>query len=209
MSPDQAKGDLALTRGIRLARDEDVAPLTTMLTEAFAADPVHRWLLPTERERRWGSRRAFEAILRQGLRHGIILRTDDASGAALWVPPAPGAETALQTVGFYARMAAATIRRPLRAARIGSVLDGLRPPAPHWYLFVLGVHPAHQGRGLSAALMDPVLALCDTTCTPAYLESSNEKNLPVYGRRGFQVRREVPLGAHGPSLWPMDRPPRG
>jgi GNAT superfamily N-acetyltransferase len=128
-----------------------VAPLTTMLTEAFAADPVHRWLLPTERERRWGSRRAFEAILRQGL----------------------------------------------------------RPPAPHWYLFVLGVHPAHQGRGLSAALMDPVLALCDTTCTPAYLESSNEKNLPVYGRRGFQVRREVPLGAHGPSLWPMDRPPRG
>lgn len=209
MSPEQAEGALALPRGVRLAERTDVPALRDMLTGAFAADPVHRWLLPTECERRWGSPRVFDAVLRQGLRRGLLLCTDDRSGAALWVPPVPGHETRLQTAAFYARMATASIARPRRALRVGATLDRVRPAIPHWYLFVLGVDARRRGQGVSAALMDPVLALCDADGSLAYLESSNPHNLPVYERRGFRAQAQVPVAPGAPPLWPMIRSPRG
>lgn len=208
MSPERALDVLSLPRGVRPAERADVPALRDMLVGAFATDPVHRWLLPTEGERRWGSPRVFDAVLRQGLRKGVLLCTDDRSGAALWVPPVPGRETGLQHATFYARMAVASVRRPVRALRVGATLDRIRPALPHWYLFVLGVDARRRGHGVSAALMDPVLALCDAEGTLAYLESSNRDNLPVYERRGFRVQGEVPVAPGSPPLWPMQRPPR-
>jgi GNAT superfamily N-acetyltransferase len=68
--------------------------------------------------------------------------------------------------------------------RTVSVLGGLermekRHPQDrsHWYLFILGTEPAAQGRGLGSALLAQMLARVDADGMPAYLESSNERNL--------------------------------
>jgi GNAT superfamily N-acetyltransferase len=59
------------------------------------------------------------------------------------------------------------------------------PVEPHWYLAAVGTMPEHQGSGAGAAILTPVLARCDAEGLPAYLESSNPRNVPFYHRLGF------------------------
>ena len=73
---------------------------------------------------------------------------------------------------------------------------------------VLGTEPDLQGRGIGSQLLAPILARCDQERMPAYLESSKEKNLPLYERNGFKVTEEFTIPDGGPKLWLMWRDPR-
>jgi ribosomal protein S18 acetylase RimI-like enzyme len=77
----------------------------------------------------------------------------------------------------------------------------------HWYLFILGTEQAAQGQGLGSALLDHMLGRVDADGMPAYLESSSERNLALYGRHGFEVTSEVVIPG-GPRIWLMWREPR-
>ena len=81
------------------------------------------------------------------------------------------------------------------------------PKEPHWYLPLLGVDPARQGQGLGSALLKHALAHCDAEGLPAYLESSNIKNVPLYERHGFEVLGVIQPGDF-PPLYPMLRAAR-
>jgi GNAT superfamily N-acetyltransferase len=65
-----------------------------------------------------------------------------------------------------------------------------------------------QGQGLGTQMLQEVLARADTDGVPAYLESSNERNLPLYERNGFRVIGELQALGHGPTIWRMWREPR-
>ena len=78
------------------------------------------------------------------------------------------------------------------------------PAEPHWYLPLIGVDPAHQGKGLGSALLRHALARCDRDGTAAYLESTARANIPFYERHGFMVRGEIQVGT-SPPLFPMVR----
>jgi hypothetical protein len=54
---------------------------------------------------------------------------------------------------------------------------------------------------------DQVWMTADAEGMPAYLESSNERNLALYARHGFEVASEVAIPG-GPRIWPMWREPR-
>jgi len=77
---------------------------------------------------------------------------------------------------------------------------------PHWYLPVIGVDPSAQGTGLGGALMRHALARCDEEGAPAYLESSNPRNISLYERHGLEVMGEIRIGA-APVVTPMLRRP--
>jgi hypothetical protein len=49
----------------------------------------------------------------------------------------------------------------------------------------------------------------DTDGVPAYLESSIERNLPLYEPNGFQVVGELQALGHGPTIWCMWREATG
>ncbi len=55
--------------------------------------------------------------------------------------------------------------------------------------------------------MRHAVARCDRDGALAYLESSNERNLPLYERHGFEVMGKIQVGA-GPLVTPMLRHPR-
>jgi ribosomal protein S18 acetylase RimI-like enzyme len=81
------------------------------------------------------------------------------------------------------------------------------PSEPHWYLPMIGVDPAHQGKGHGDALMVHALRRCDRDRVPAYLESTNPRNISLYLRHGFQALGTIQV-ASSPTLVPMLRRPR-
>ena len=81
------------------------------------------------------------------------------------------------------------------------------PTELHWYLPLIGVDPAHQGRGHGDALMRYVLEQFDREKRPAYLESTNTRNISLYRRHGFEELGTIQAGS-SPTLVPMLRRPR-
>jgi GNAT superfamily N-acetyltransferase len=88
-------------------------------------------------------------------------------------------------------------------------MEDRHPDEPeHWYLEVLAADLDRQGRGIGSACMRPLLDRADAEGTPCYLESSNEKNVPLYERNGFRVTDVVDLPDDGPALFLMWRDPQ-
>jgi len=194
----------------RPAGPADIPALAAALANAFADDPVFAYVLPPGPGRDARLRRFFELLLPVQLRHGRVLTSEGTEGGAIWDPP--GAWRL--PMAAQLRLAPSLVR--LYGARSFSLLADYRrleavhaaQPPDHWYLSVLGTDPAHQGRGIGASLLEPVLRDCDEQGLGAYLESSKESNLAFYGRFGFEVIDEHPFHPGGPSVWPMWRAPR-
>ena len=62
--------------------------------------------------------------------------------------------------------------------------------------------------GIGAALLERGTRACDDQQMPAYLESSNRLNVPLYQRHGFEVIHQQRISARGPTVWFMWRDPR-
>lgn len=99
---------------------------------------------------------------------------------------------------------------PNRRETLAAVIEDMiryHPQEPHWYLPFIGVEPAHQGHGLGALLLQPILAQCDAKGLPAYLESTNPRNQTFYECQGFKALGEIRAGSC-PPIVPMLRPAR-
>jgi GNAT superfamily N-acetyltransferase len=175
-----------------------------MMALAFSADPVTRWT--------WSDAQSYLAHFREfvtafgggAFARGSAYIAGDYAGAALWLPPdAQPDEKAL----------VALFERSVAKPRLKDVFDlleqmgGYHPSEPHWYLPLMGVDPSKQGSGYGSALMRYALAECDRTSSPAYLESTNSRNVPLYERHGFELLGTIQAGS-SPPLFPMLRKPR-
>lgn len=191
---------------VRPATLQDVDALSHLLARAFREDPFHRWIFPKERAWARGSHRSFALALRGEVEHGTVLTNEERQGAAIWRSPDLGP----QSLGEQLRVAVPMTW--LLGARSPVVFLGfarlmrLHPKEPHWYLSVLGTEPQHQGRGVGSALLQAILARCDESNIPAYLEASRPQNVPYYESRGFQVLGEFKL-PKGPPIWRMQYTP--
>lgn len=170
------------------------------VTLAFSDDPMMRWMMAEPRDYLANLRHLQAALAGPSFANGGAFRLDDFSAAALWLPP--GVE-----VDGEAMMASmARVPEKLHGGLGGVVeqMGAFHPHEPHWYLAVLGVDVNRQGKGLGAILMKHVLARVDAEHKPAYLESSNARNIPFYERHGFEVLGRIQSGA-SPSITPMLR----
>ena len=136
--------------------------------------------------------------------HSGAYCTNDYIGVALWLPP--GVQPNEQTL---TEIIEGTVSASLRADAFGMFeqMASYHPSAPHWYLPLIGVDPAHQGKGHGDALMTYALQRCDHDHVAAYLESTNPRNIPLYQRHGFEVLATIQIGS-SPPLVPMLRGPR-
>src|SRR4029450_7243897 len=58
-------------------------------------------------------------------------------------------------------------------------------PPRHGYVWLLGVDPSAQGRGVGSRVLESVTSRCDAARAPTYLDTTNERNLSFYRRHGF------------------------
>ncbi len=81
---------------------------------------------------------------------------------------------------------------------------------PHYYLFVLGVDPAHQKRGLGRALLGALSERADARSLPCYLETDKPSSVELYRSAGYVVLTEEDVpGVPGLHFWTMRRPAKG
>jgi len=189
---------------IRAVQQGDVPRAVSVLVTAFSSDPIMRWLWPEPRD----YLRHFPDLVHGfgggAFAHGAAHVIEAFLGGALWLPPGVSPDDdALE------RLNRETIPEPARS-ELSSILDEMHaahPREPHWHLAMIGVDPAHQGRGLGATLLRHTLATIDDQHLHSYLESSNPANVPLYRRHGFEVIREIRVGG-SPPVFPMLRAPR-
>jgi GNAT superfamily N-acetyltransferase len=164
------------------------------------------WLVRTGPHRDAGYARFFELALRHlTIPHGEVYTNDDCTGAAAWTPPDKwhmGLARELWLVRHFA--AVCSWSRLIKVQLATAPIMKAHPRVPHHYLFVLGVDPAAQGKGVGRDLLAPMLAICDRDRLPAYLETANERNLGFYQSVGFTVTGEHTI-PNGPKLWFMLR----
>jgi GNAT superfamily N-acetyltransferase len=200
------------SHAVRAARRDEAALLGEVLADAFAEDPVFAWLIPPQvRGRDHRLRTFFTSMSRAYLRSGKpCYLAGDTSAAALWAPPGAWAMPLSQIILEAAPSGLAFRHRLLRALRTQLHIERLHAvhSQPHWYLGYLGTRSDRQGQGLGTHMLREVLAGRDTDGVPAYLESSNERNLPLYERNGFRVVGELQALGRGPTIWRMWREPQ-
>jgi ribosomal protein S18 acetylase RimI-like enzyme len=193
----------------KLAGPEDVETMSVALARAFGDDPIWEFILPDIEPEVRAERTLpfFRVESRAKVRTATAWTTADGMGSALWAPP-DGWKT--RTIDV-ARMAFPLMRhtrgRIFQALGVLQRVEREHPKESHWYLAVLGTDPDHQGKGIGAAVLDPVLERCDAEGLPAFLESSKESNIPYYERFGFRVMQELKVGKSAPSVWQMWRDP--
>jgi GNAT superfamily N-acetyltransferase len=168
----------------RIAKDEDLDGLTATLTAAFSDDPLWSWALPDpEKLEAW-----WRFLIQSALRYPCTWTLDDYAAVAVWIPP-DGVELTEDEEDQREPLV-----RDLTGPRAGEVtellerFDAAHPNGPpHYYLSLLGVHPAQRGQGLGMGLLAENLATIDREGAPAYLESSNSANDRRYERLGFST----------------------
>ena len=175
--------------------------LVATLCAAFATDPLYAWLQPHAGRREAMLRDVFAFVLRLGRERGEVHETQDARAVAVWT--APGVELVGEA---DAERYLDLLRGHIGDGRIGDAVTGMaaverhRPATPHRTLHSVAVHPRAQGRGTGSALLRPVLDRCDAEGVAAFLDSSCERNLPFYGRLGFEVVAGMSLPGDGPVM---------
>ena len=189
---------------IRTAAPTDREAMIDTLLLSFSADPCVRYIFPTPRTFMAGWPTFVMAMGGRGMERGAAFVAAGAAAVSLWLPA--GVDPDLETMlGVLAGVP------PERASVLGQVGEQIRsyhPEGAHWYLAAVGVDPARQGEGLGSAMIKEGLRLCDAEGLPAYLESSNPRNIPLYERHGFEVMGVVQPGDY-PPLYPMLRAARG
>lgn len=191
----------------RQQRDESIA----VTSRAFWPDPLFGFFARSAEQELRLLPIFLGALLRDCFHHGQVwgaVETERVIGSASWLPPRATPRSRPREIRIYAACARALLKGRNRVTGIkllGAVEDA-HPSEPHWYLALLGVDPKFQGRGCGRALLEPVLARCDTRIEPAYLETQKPENLPFYERFGFRVLKEISVPG-SPPVWLMWRDP--
>lgn len=198
---------------VRPAEAHERMRVASILAAAFADDPIVAWMLGDRALRSECRRRLLGSGIEVLTRGGALEITGDGSAAAIWSGPNTGSVAArsgaFEGMRSLTELARATgLRRLGRPLRLFAATEKEHPHEPHWYLASIGTLPERRGTGAASALMRARLAEVDRQGVAAYLESSNEANLPLYRRFGFEVTKELRVD-DSPPLWPMLRPARG
>ena len=193
---------------IRKATHVDADRLAISLARAFDDDPFINWLVRKDKKRAHGIESLFHTSLTElCLRHNNVFTTEDFTGGALWYPPGTSEISVARQLTLAHKMIPVVGLTGL--PRLGWAMKQLgrrHPKERYYYLQFIGVIPEARDKGIGAALLKPVLDICDREKCGALLENSKEKNIAFYRRFGFNVIGKFFPGIGSPPLWTMWRP---
>jgi ribosomal protein S18 acetylase RimI-like enzyme len=201
-----------MSHEIRALERGDAALGGAVLGRAFVDSPGYHALL----SHLDGTRRA---IALERVKRGFVeaaVRFHEAKG--VWVDGELAGASLVQAPGQYptslraeAWQSAGCARTGLRGIanfiRMRSYIAKHHLREPHYYLFVLGIEPKFQGRGLGRALLAKLHERVDANGVASYLETDTERNVRLYSSVGYEVITDERIPAFPDfRCWTMRRP---
>lgn len=188
----------------RTATAEDADRASQTLARAFVDDPLIVFLLAKSGADPAKMQRLFYLLFKLGLPHGACDVTEGFEAVALWRPPGKWHIPFRQYITNGPQFLGIFGIGGLRVMGVMDRIEKVHPHEPHYYLQAVGTDPAKQGKGFGGIVIRRQLAVADANRMPAYLESSKERNIPIYQSLGFEVTGEIRIPG-GPVLYPMWR----
>src|SRR5688572_15543981 len=127
----------------------EVEQAVAVISLAFSSDPAARWTYPDSHTYISYFPRVVRAFGGKAFEHGSGHQVSGFRGVALWLPP--GVHADQEALGAIMQESLP----PDRLEEFSGVferMDSYHPAEPHWYLPMIGVDPAYQGRGYGSAL---------------------------------------------------------
>ncbi|MGI2335992.1 MAG: GNAT family N-acetyltransferase [Dehalogenimonas sp.] len=199
--------------GLARLNKKDLDQAADVLARAFTDYELLKYYYPDEAQR-WKFARTFGLIaISVCLKYGEVYTVSkEFEGISAWLPPGKAPFNSWQMIRSVSPSVIMDFGR-LGAKKMqayNSFADDMHrqlAPYPHWYLQILGIDPAWQGKGMSRRLVRPLLERFDLENLPCYLETNTEKNVAIYQRFGFEVLSEGVVPGTKLKLFSMLRKP--
>jgi ribosomal protein S18 acetylase RimI-like enzyme len=185
-----------------------------LLGRAFGDNPGYVAMYPWLDD---DARRAMVAQIKRGFveaasrhQHASCVDVDGRlGGVALWCAPGHYPVSLRATLWQASRCVLTGPRGVVNLLRMDAEMKKRHPREPHYYLFVLGVEPTLQGRGVGSSVLAQLNAMGDATGLPWYLETDKPSSVKLYQRHGYDVVEEFTVASlNGVRVWTMLRRPR-
>jgi GNAT superfamily N-acetyltransferase len=164
---------------------------------ALEDDPFYRAICgkfaEDEARRRETLARYFDYSIREGQEIGRCAHLEEAAlGVVVWLLPQPaeGQRQAGEKKRAFlkATLDAKGFTNYYRMVEFMSGKAAPLVPRDAWYLSIVAVDPAAQGRGFGRKLLEPTLAEADRMGAASYLETFSLRNVSFYERLGFATK---------------------
>ena len=188
-----------------------IKPATGVLARAFHDYPLFVYLIPDGSERKNKLHYILESFVRYGVFYGEVYATSpNLEGVAVWWPPQPTVSIPWRMVrsgmlSVLLKFGKNIVARLFLVTYHMSRIHRRHAPPRYWSLHIIGVNPDLQGKGYAAALLRPMLARIDREQLPCYLDTEDEKNVPLYQHYGFKICEEAIIPRTEVRLWAMLR----
>lgn len=194
------------------AGTSEAPAIGALLADAFHNDPVSRWLMPDDADRRRRHPEFSRASAEHALDpdHGEVhVQYDNGYiSAALWLHAGTSDDAGADMVGIAQALGSENFERFMA---LDELMRRHHPPGvEHAYLDFIAVAPPWQGQGVGSFLLERKLVELDAAGTPAYLVASTDRTRSrLYPRFGFRSLGDpFALPDGGPLMYPMLREPR-
>ena len=186
----------------------------SMLADAFCDDPYIASLFEDQPIEAQKARLLQRFSLECALKHGLVYASsENMEGIIIFFTP----DKLFISDWEYLKLGVLSLNKKIHKniVRLMGIygknttrLHHLHAPFPHWYLFEIGVDPAHRGKHITTQLLSPFLDYFDSRQMPCYLETHNEKNLSLYEHYGFRVLCKDSLPGTDKPQWCLLRDPQ-
>ena len=173
--------------------------------QAFCEDPIWVEILKEEPEK---FSIVFELPIKYSIKYGkVYSSSSNLEGIAAWLP------SNYINMNVFRLILSGTLSSAMKLGnkigkRIREVFEIIAEDrkrnikSPYVYLYVIGIAPNHQGKGIGSRLINSMLNHLSPEI-PIYLETETERNVKLYERLGFRVLKEITIPSLELPMWEM------
>ena len=178
-----------------MATVNDRALVVDLLARSFDGNQSVNYIVRQDNKRKARIRALMDYSFEVCMRFGEVWLSEDRRACALVLFPEEK-KTTLKTIWLDVKLIFQAIGwgGVSKAMKREALIKQKQLNVPVVYLWFIGVHPLYQHRGAGGKLLQQVIDKAKKRDRPVFLETSTLKNLPWYGRFGFQVYDELELG---------------
>jgi GNAT superfamily N-acetyltransferase len=182
----------------------DVDLIKNILLVSFKDDPHVNFLLEeSKNERKLNI--LIDYAVDQTFRRGEIYLSDDNNGVALWDferNEKMSLHYIWRNLAFLIRIGIKSVIRIVKSE--AQIHNNFRKYPRYCHLYMIGVLPEAQGKGLASTLMNPMLQWMKERSIPVFLETANLRNVGIYKKKGFKIFETLTIRDHNVFLMSIE-----